>query len=131
VNFEWTQENIDKLEIMWAAGCTAMTIAEALGTTKNSIIGKKTRLGFVRADQPQPIKKAVLKRKKRSFKLVYKKPLQPKPLISLKQRECRYPVNRAELGGLHLFCARPTEIDRGYCKEHHAIVWRPFPKRIR
>jgi hypothetical protein len=134
---EWTKKNIDKLKMMWAAGCTASTIAEALGTTKNSVIGKKTRLGFVRAGQPQPqpppppIVKAPIKRKKRSFKVVYKRGPQPKPLISLKARECRYPINQAKPGELHLFCAKPTEIDKGYCKKHHATVWRPFPKRIR
>ena len=135
---EWTKEKIDKLRAMWAAGCTAMTIAKALGTTKNSIIGKKTRLGFVRAGQPQPqppppppIVKAPPKRKKRSFKVVYKRPPQPKPLVKLKLRECRYAVNQAELGGVHLFCAKPTEINKKYCKVHYAIVTRPFPKRAR
>lgn len=41
-----------------------------------------------------------------------------KPLMLLQAKECKWPVNEAARGELHLFCAMPTE--GTYC-EHHKM----------
>jgi hypothetical protein len=45
-NFNWTAEAIGILKRMWSEGESASTIAAELGTTRNTVIGKKGRLGL-------------------------------------------------------------------------------------
>lgn len=33
--------------------------------------------------------------------------------------QCRWPVNEAEVGTLHLFCGAPTRPGYSYCDEHY------------
>lgn len=42
--FDWTEESIETLKDLWAKGLSTSKIAEALGTTKNAVIGKSHRL---------------------------------------------------------------------------------------
>ena len=42
--FDWTANRCAFLEILWCNGATAREIADALGTTKNSVIGKAHRM---------------------------------------------------------------------------------------
>jgi hypothetical protein len=44
LSFPWTDEAIRTLERMWNEGESAATIAAELGTTRNTVIGKKYRL---------------------------------------------------------------------------------------
>ena len=41
---KWTDSRLSKLKEMWDNGHKAIEIAEVLGTTKNSIIGKANRI---------------------------------------------------------------------------------------
>lgn len=42
----WTEEETEKAKALWRAGATAAAIAEQLGRTKNSVIGRMHRLGL-------------------------------------------------------------------------------------
>ena len=42
--FPWTDERCDELRRLWALGKSASWIADAFETTRNTIMGKKTRL---------------------------------------------------------------------------------------
>ena len=44
------------------------------------------------------------------------------PLISMRGQECRWPVNEAEIGEMHLFCGLPS--DGTYCSHHKAQAYR-------
>lgn len=46
-----------------------------------------------------------------------------KPLVMLEHKECKFPVNEAEQGGLHLFCGLPTE--GSYCAHHKMRSYHP------
>ena len=46
----WTEEQLDELRCRWARGHTATEIAEALGRSRNSILGKVNRLGLKREE---------------------------------------------------------------------------------
>ncbi|MEO6433977.1 MAG: GcrA family cell cycle regulator [Sphingomicrobium sp.] len=51
----WTDERIERLKKMWAAGSTASQIAEDLGgVSRNAVIGKAHRLGL--EQRPSPVK---------------------------------------------------------------------------
>lgn len=55
-NRPWTEEREEALRTLWAQGKTASRIAELLGgTTRNSVIGKASRLGLM--GRASPIKK--------------------------------------------------------------------------
>ncbi|WP_260484358.1 GcrA family cell cycle regulator [Sphingomicrobium flavum] len=57
----WTEERIDRLKKLWAAGNTASQIAEELGgVSRNAVIGKAHRLGL--ASRPSPVKAAAKKK---------------------------------------------------------------------
>jgi GcrA cell cycle regulator len=64
---DWNEKEIGDLRRMCAEGCTARVIADWLGTTRNSVIGKLTRLGLhcTVPERPPPKRK--------------RKPAQPKP----------------------------------------------------
>ncbi|HTV68083.1 MAG TPA: GcrA family cell cycle regulator [Rhizobiaceae bacterium] len=40
------------------------------------------------------------------------------PLDQLKHGECRWPVNDAAIGELHLFCGKPNDVIGNYCRHH-------------
>lgn len=48
--YEWNDENISRLTDLWKAGTTTAKIAEALGCTPNSVIGKAQRLGLSKSN---------------------------------------------------------------------------------
>lgn len=45
-NTIWTVERVDRLKQLWADGLTASQIGAEMGVSRNSIIGKKDRLGL-------------------------------------------------------------------------------------
>ena len=51
----WNDQRVQILRNMIAAGCGGTEIAEALGCTRNAIIGKATRLKIVRPFRTTPI----------------------------------------------------------------------------
>lgn len=44
----WTDDNVATLRSMWADGHSAGAIADRLGTTRNSVLGKRDREGLTR-----------------------------------------------------------------------------------
>ncbi len=51
----WTEERIERLKKMWAAGATASQIADELGgVSRNAVIGKAHRLGL--EQRPSPVR---------------------------------------------------------------------------
>lgn len=49
---KWTEDNLERLRKMWEDGKTASECARALGTTRNSVLGKVNRLGFTKRENP-------------------------------------------------------------------------------
>lgn len=49
---DWTEDAIGLLRRMWDAGSPTSAIASALGTTRNSVIGKADRLSLPRRPSP-------------------------------------------------------------------------------
>lgn len=47
------------------------------------------------------------------------------PLTALKRGECKFAVNDAAVGEVHLFCGLPADSDRSYCDQHAAMAYQP------
>ena len=59
-NIEWTEERVEKLRELWAAGYSSRQIADHLGgITRNAVIGKANRLGL-----SKPTKSSITRRAK-------------------------------------------------------------------
>ena len=140
----WTDERIDQLAAMWAAGESATRIAAELGggITKNSAIGKARRLGLAphvtkasstvartprQANRDRGLRQSIDHRSRRKPQppTVAK---EPEPvveflgirLLDIGYRQCRFP--RGE-GADITFCGQITAPNRSFCPHCHRIVY--------
>ena len=121
---KWTDYRLSKLKEMWDNGHKAIEIAEVLGTTKNSIIGKANRINCT------PRKRGGLLGIKKSRMLIeYKtqksiplinEPENPTTLEDLTDDICRFPLGND--CPPKLFCGRKTWEDQSYCKKHYKLT---------
>ena len=131
----WTNERVEFLRQNWGKH-TARELAEKMGTgfTRNSIIGKASRLGLsakikTRAatsnesfDHALDDKNSKLKKSRRTkFKsLIIEKdfePENPKQLEELSDNDCKYPIGHPNEKDFY-FCGRSSLKDFSYCKLH-------------
>lgn len=141
---KWTPTMDAQVLKMLKDKCTASQIGTALGVTRNAVIGRVNRakklkkVGFFRAsgnDRAKTVKAETIKPKPRIVvrvsPAIFNEPVAPKPLpvvtagnpatvgrpiYLLGGCQCRWPVNEAARGEMHLFCASPA--DGPYCKRH-------------
>ena len=127
---KWTDKKIAQLKELWKKGTLAEKIAEVLGTTKNAIIGKASRLQCAPrklgrlnsgprqvSKQPRATRKEVLE-----SILSEMEPENPTPLENLTDAQCRFPLGKEEEAPT-FFCGRqPWAGSRKhaptYCKYH-------------
>lgn len=146
-----TQDKIEAIRSVWFSGCSSAQIAAKLeDVTRNAVIGIYHRWGpSYLFDKPldSPARAhGSRERKDRAYvvkvpRTMTRKPLpEPvfvateshlcgKPLMMLRPRECKFPVNDATRDELHLFCAIPTDLDRSYCQHHIGRAYRERPAR--
>lgn len=140
----WTDDRVAHLKAGWAAGHSCRTIANALGVSRNAVIGKVHRLGlpgralrhkkvarsgmrptYVR-QQPRP-KPKPSRRPSPLFDIL----ANPPPHIddvarfkfhALEPHHCRWPVNEP---GAHEFgfCGCPRAPGLSYCPSHAARAY--------
>ena len=138
----WSKENIEFLRKHWGT-CTAREISEKMGGgfTRNSIIGKASRLGLsakikTRAattnksfDESLVKKNDTLKkgRKSRFKSLIIEKdfePENPKQLEELDENTCKWPIGHPNEEKFY-FCGRSSLKDFSYCKLHLLYAFQP------
>ena len=114
----WTDQKINKLKKLWDQGIKAVEIANILGTTKGSVIGKANRLNCT------PRKQGGTRRKRSQniFKELPKitptiEPENPTLLMSLTNNQCKFPLWKNS-NEPQLFCGR-THWNKSYCKMHY------------
>jgi hypothetical protein len=156
--FAWTDEKLATVMRLKDTGLSAREIGEAIGGTKNIVIGKLHRLGMPLGRKsltpPTPPKpRAPVERKgpaKRPPVKAAEKPVQrprfveapvvaPKPVLrlvsvgkpiwNLSSAECRWPVSPDD-ADLHLFCAAPTARGESYCPSCRPLAYSPSKPRI-
>lgn len=147
------EARIEAIKSAYQPGFSSRDIGAQLGTTRNAIIGMFNRHGDKlaccampppyggkeRRSKPKPIVLAIPpkpgkpKSPSKSVPIFAADPvIEPamggpivvgRPLMMLGARQCRWPVNDAAVGELHLFCGEKAE--GSYCP-HHArrLVWR-------
>lgn len=137
----WPQEHRDIIAQRLLEGDTAAKIGALFGKSKNAIIGIVQRdgslraIGFKHGSNGGGLRKGQ-KRTPRA-KTVPVGPVQgaplPEPLserhvaglpmAALASQQCRFPVNDAEKGEIHLFCGSPSK--GPWCEYHRSLVYQP------
>lgn len=121
----WTAAATKRVERLWASGLSGSQIAKLMGTTKNAIIGKASRMGL----PPRKISQPVLKKK------IARRP-KPKPVfqgtsdavMALKDDLCKYPHGEPGKPNFR-FCLKPVASESVYCAEHFALCFQPLQPR--
>lgn len=141
----WTPEKINKLREMRDAGHSAVIIGEALGVSRNAVLGKVFRLGLPRMKdagaagdrkpRAKPLRKPVARVKPVARPPVAYKPLrqpvEPPALVSLNigildlgPGMCRW------IEGSHehpaIYCGAGCDEGQSFCPGHRALVYRTF-----
>ncbi len=130
-SFSWTEESVQTLKDMYAAGSSGGDIARELnGPTRNAIMGKLFRLGINRKamiTEPSPqrrrrVKKVVwftamtVKSDFYKFKdppaLPEKASVSPVHFLELKANHCRFPLDNS------LYCGIQVVHGKSWCPAH-------------
>jgi GcrA cell cycle regulator len=125
--FDWNPISINDLKRMCADGCSARAIADELGTTKNSVIGKAARMGLhFPGPEPKPKPSG-----KRSHHRQPPPPRAPMPAPWVRQPRTRFPEpSRTKHGQpeLHASPCLITELTEDAC---HWPMWGHQERDIR
>ena len=139
----WTDEQVDRLQELWAQGLTANEIAKILGVTKNSIVGKGHRLCLParpspiksKGNEPQPenpaesldlltdvMPQAVVAEKK--VENITNAEAAPKniKLVDLDSHTCRWPIGDPRDDDF-CFCGKKVRTGQTYCDEHSQMAY--------
>lgn len=111
----WTEEDIEFLKKRWkTAGWSCTDIGNALGKSKNAVIGKAGRLGL--SETPMKIKYAPIIRE------VILEIVEGIPLSNAENHHCRYMQIKGYICG--------KQVTRGgYCEKHFEITHSENPAR--
>lgn len=148
----WTEAEIATLRRMKTQSATASQIGEALGRTKNSIIGQFNRLGLStplsisrkRRITPRSTRKrthetgaATMKRRAKERREIVNRARfealenAPAPLrlsvLRVSDSQCKWPVEGE--GAETLFCGHPVEPNKPYCPAHCGAAYTPYEKK--
>jgi len=135
----WTTERVAQLKNGVNAGLSCAQIANAIGVSRNAVIGKISRLGLSRGRNPtapRPREGVLIRRPKVLTQRLMLKALfasapiaddvvssEPCSLLNLAPRKCRWPLN--DVGTVSFtFCGNTTVDGMSYCAGHARIAYR-------
>ena len=115
---QWTDSKIEQLKELWKQNTLTNEIAEQLGTTKNSVIGKANRLNLEqrRRGNSFGIKYATPKPKEIPLHTVEELKNRP-TLEEIEFHQCRYPLGERNDPPKY-FCGHDRYKNYSYCKPH-------------
>lgn len=141
----WTEARVDLLKKLWAEGLSCSQIAKQLpGATRNSVIGKISRLGLhgrVVAHKPyKPRSVPFVSREEKPARQIqrrfarvmaqaetelgaFERPATACALLYLGDNECRFPLGEPQDASF-AFCGQPVAY-RSYCVHHTRICYQP------
>jgi hypothetical protein len=142
VSIHWkaldTPAKIEAVKSIFQPGMSGSQIAACFdGATRNAVIGLfhrypgnfagvKLRTRTDVADRVRVAKRRFKSKTAKSIAIPEPAPgemqLCGRPIDALAKIDCRWPVNDAEVGELHLFCGVPTEAT--YCSHHASRAYR-------
>lgn len=128
-----TEEEINKIaEMMKTRKFSGKQIAEAMGRSRNSIMGLIWRTPMLKAiglpNNPPLFVKA------KPVELPKPEPVKtgPRTLLELTQFHCKFPLwaHHERPGMKGLFCAQAKLQDSPYCEKHHTLCCTPTNRQI-
>lgn len=142
--FSWNAITIPYLKQRWDDGASASVIANELGNgcTRNSVIGKASRLGLAaRKESPRASDGPLTQRRRMSAarKVAFEREVEPvqaelpseatpvadlKALFDLTEDTCRWPIGDPGFAGFG-FCGNMPAAGRTYCGGHCRIAYVP------
>lgn len=149
----WRPEADALLRQLVEEGQSTGAIAERLGVTRGSVVGRCSRLKisikakrendrrFVERPKRRTRREKTLARKAGMSPFDMKVNRTPEPIVSepvtenakqllaLGPNDCRYPLGDPMAGPPHMFCAMPKQGNPSYCNFHHRVVWRQTAAR--
>jgi GcrA cell cycle regulator len=143
----WTAERVELLKSSFAAGRTCREIADDIGVSRNSVIGKLSRLSLTRekdGDTRRPARKHAANgdRPKSAARLRHQMLLtlhaEPHPaadeepihnghccsLLELSEQRCRWPIGTPHTEDF-CFCGNTPVEGLPYCPGHTRLAYRP------
>lgn len=106
------EDRIEQLSVYWDMGLTCQLIADKLGTSKNSVIGKARRLGLAMRTEG---KATPLNQAERLANLN----------VLIASGGCRWPKGEPERTETFSYCGQPQHENKSYCLHHfvESINW--------
>lgn len=142
----WTTERVDLLRRHFEAGLTCRQIANAIGVTRNAVIGKIHRLGLSRPRSARAPAERTGPRMRRPGILTQRwilravfaeapslaeapvESLERCSLIELGQGRCRWPIDEPGAASFS-FCGNRSVSGLSYCAGHARIAYRTPERR--
>ena len=136
---EWTEERVETLKTMWAAGRAMADIMRALGLdSRGAVSGKIARLGLALREPPQPPKPQQTRaQRRRAASYHFKRAgeelaCEPIPPMDDVPPERRVKLVDLLFGTCRFFCGETSAPDGGFCPEKavDGISWCAAHARI-
>jgi hypothetical protein len=137
-----------KMVALWNQGHPSSYIAKVMDLSRNTVIGTIHRAKYAghyvrdgnagapvkarvprkpRVRKPKPVPEEPIVAKLSVLRLntvEFEIPDGPgRPIWTLKDNECRFPVGEGSYPSSVLFCGKPTEEDSSWCKKHRKRVY--------
>jgi GcrA cell cycle regulator len=143
----WTDERLELLKSLFAAGLTCREIACDVGVSRNAVIGKLSRLNLTREkdrDARRPARKDTAKGQRgrpgprMQYQILRAVYAEPEPLdddapihnghtcslLELSEAKCRWPISTPGAADF-CFCGNPPIEGLPYCAGHTRLAYRP------
>lgn len=149
MQFNWTNEAVEIMRLMLADGATMREVANAIGASRNAVIGKSNRMGFISARSqglripkiprvtvakpPKTVRTqsdtpTVNPKSERFAAIEAPPPAHGVTLMELTAAHCHFPHGDPKDDSFH-YCGAVAAPGRDYCLHHHGIMYVAAPKR--
>ncbi len=138
----WTSERVELLKSHFAAGLSCREIADAIGVSRNAVIGKLSRLSLTREKKPrrarqndEPGKKRARSVPRMQYQILRKLYAEAPPaaeetiesqhrcsLLELSKEKCRWPLSTPGLADF-CFCGNVPVEGLPYCAGHTRLAY--------
>jgi GcrA cell cycle regulator len=137
----WTSERVELLKTHFAAGLSCREIADAIGVSRNAVIGKLSRLNLTREQKPRraPPSDGTTRKRARSvprlqYQILKNLYAEAPPaeetiesehrcsLLELSKEKCRWPISTPGLADFSFCGNRPLD-GLPYCAGHTRLAY--------
>ena len=136
-NTPWADELAKWAAAMWRSGSSARVIGDAIGRTRNAVVGKMNRMGLQRSHKippapycgDSPARRYAQKKRAPWVNVVDVKPeITPTAvsIIELERHHCRWPASGE--GAAMLYCGGAAMNGFPYCPRHCRMAYQRAPR---